>query len=75
MINLNTVIVHADTEQNYVYESIKVMPNDSVWSLAKKYCPKDIDIKEYIGRPVGRITCSTIWPERVRSYSAGVAET
>ena len=26
-------------------------------------------------RPVGRMTCSTIWPERVRSYSPGVAET
>ena len=26
-------------------------------------------------RPVGRITCSTVWPDRVRSYSPGVAET
>ena len=25
--------------------------------------------------PVGRMTCSTIWPERLRSYSPGVAET
>ena len=47
-ISLSTVVVHADTEQNYVYESIQVMDDDSVWSIAKKYCPSDMDINEYI---------------------------
>ena len=47
-ISLSTVVVHADTEQNYVYESIQVMDNDSVWSIAKKYCPSNMDINQYI---------------------------
>ena len=47
MINASTIIVHADTEQDYVYESIKVMPDDSLWSISKEYCPDNIDINEY----------------------------
>jgi len=48
IINNSTIIVHADTEQNYVYESVEVMHNDSVWSIAKRYCPNDMEIKEYM---------------------------
>jgi hypothetical protein len=47
-LSLSTVVVRADTEQSYVYESIKVMEEDSVWSIAKKYCPRDMEITKYI---------------------------
>ena len=47
-INVGTLTVRADETQNYTYKSIKIIKDDTLWSIAKKYCPESVAINDYL---------------------------
>jgi hypothetical protein len=48
IVGINTVTVRADVSQNYVFESIQVKADDTLWSIGENYCPEDMELNEYI---------------------------
>ena len=48
IINVGTLTVRADETTDYTYKSIKIVHDDTLWSIAKQYCPKSVSINEYI---------------------------
>ena len=48
IINASTLTVRADETQDYTYKSIKIVNDDTLWSIAKEYCPKSVSMNDYM---------------------------